>query len=248
MILRNAQRPCSTRRPATYPPRRVRVLGSTLSLGLSLGLPLALPLGLLVGLPVAGCSNSPPPPPETYINATIGPARDSNNNNLCTYGSAKSALQIGQVAAGSATTGSMGPIPQADGSSQAGAPVNVLCTVAGGFQVSLTARLGAAGSSAGGGLSVNGHIDVDNGGTNVSASLSAPDTGGGFSSSACTVTFRYAGGSVPVSPPIAGGRVWAHLSCPTMTSTDLMVVMIGSTQVTEQCDVEADFLFENCSQ
>lgn len=195
---------------------------------------------------VAACSNSPPPPPDTYVNATLGPARDANNNNLCSFSSQKSALAIGVVDmnSGAAKT----PLPQADGSSQAGAGVNVQCSVTGGFDVSLEAVLAPSSANGGGSLVISGHVDPDNGGSSITSSLNSQDVGGNFGSSACTITFKYLGGSIPTSPAITAGRIWAHLSCPTMQSTDLKSVMIGTTQVVETCDVEADFLFENCAQ
>ena len=50
------------------------------------------------------------------------------------------------------------------------------------------------------------------------------------------------------APPIAAGRIWSHLSCPQMASTSGKSKVINGKAVTEACDIEADFLFENCGQ
>jgi hypothetical protein len=196
----------------------------------------------------AGLDGASPTTPlsDAFVNATIGPAYDANNNNLCVWGSTRAALTIG--ANGGVSTA---PTTQADGSSQDqdGGLVDVLCSVTGAFDVNLSAGLGPSGIAAGGVLQIVGHVDAGNGGVNVTGTLGAPNAGGNFSSSACTVTFKYNGGAVPASPAIAAGRIWAHVSCPIMLSENPPVmVIIGSSQVVETCDVEADFLFENCSQ
>jgi hypothetical protein len=46
-------------------------------------------------------------------------------------------------------------------------------------------------------------------------------------------------GPVPASPPIAAGRIWGHLRCPHAFDNETPSVV---------CDVEADFMFENCTQ
>jgi hypothetical protein len=183
---------------------------------------------------------------DVFVNATIGPAYDANNNNVCVWGSTRAALTIGANGGVSAA-----PTTQADGSSQDqdGGLVGVLCSVTGAFDVNLSAGLGPSGIAAGGVLQIFGHVDAGNGGTNVTATLGAPNADGNYGPSACTVTFKYDGGAVPASPAIAAGRIWRHVSCPIMLSENPPVmVAIGSTQVVETCDVEADFLFENCSQ
>jgi hypothetical protein len=192
---------------------------------------------------LAACSSSPPPPPDAYINATLGPAHDANNDNLCMFGSNSPALTIG-VNPG----GSTGPTAQPDGSTQPQAGVvNVVCSVTGSFQVSLTAVLAATPLAAGGNLVITGHVDASSGGT-VSATIGAGDNGN-FSASNCTVTFTYNGGKVPTSPAVAPGRIWGHLSCPTMSSTSgkMVAISTGTASMTEVCDVEADFRFENCA-
>jgi hypothetical protein len=65
----------------------------------------------------------------------------------------------------------------------------------------------------------------------------------------CTITYEYdPGGSlgglagdtpVPASPPIAAGRIWGHIKCPNAFDTAMPSVV---------CDIEGDFMFENCRQ
>ena len=172
---------------------------------------------------------------EAYVSATLGPHRDGDGNNLCSFGTPTQGLRIG-------TTGSE-PLVAVDGSMQSGAVVNLSCTVAAGFHVNLVASLGG---ESGGTLSVSGDVDPASGGTGIVADIvSAVD--GEFSQSDCTITFTYVGQPVPVSPPIDQGRIWAHLSCPAMVNTSGATVrLMDGTTSPETCDVEVDFEFENC--
>jgi hypothetical protein len=187
---------------------------------------------------IAACSSSPPPPPETYINATLGPAFDASGHLTCGTNIKAPVLTIGANPGGSTA-----PKTQPDGSTQPNAgAVNVACSVSGSFVVNLTAVLSATPIALGASLTITGNVNASSGGT-VSAALSTGNFGN-FGASDCTVTFTYNGGKIPTSPVIAPGRVWGHLSCPTIGSTSGM--MVGSPSTTEICDVEADFLFENC--
>jgi hypothetical protein len=203
----------------------------------------AVGLSLLACAALASCSNSPPPPPNTVIEAKLGPSRDAMNNNLCSLGNLKDVLTIGTF------TGTL-PTPQPNGGSQGGG-VAVSCTVSGGFDVTLTAVLG--GDLGGGSITIGtGHVDPSTGSQHIPGNLSTM-VDGSFSGD-CSIAFTFNGGAVPVqngTPPIAGGRIWAHLSCPKMSNTSGQSVIIPSGQsqasVTEICDAEVDFLFQNCS-
>jgi hypothetical protein len=130
-----------------------------------------------------------------------------------------------------------------DGSAQAGGTVAITCSVAAGFLVQLEASLGGP---AGGTLSVAGTVSPSSGGTAITADLASAD--GEFTESDCTVLFTYEGQPVPATPPVAPGRIWAHLSCPRMVNqTGVLVQRTDGTFVPETCDGEVDFLFENCS-
>ena len=137
---------------------------------------------------------------------------------------------------------STGPVRVRNGDSQGGSTVNVRCSVTGGYDVDLEASLGSTGT-----LQIVGHVDATAGGQGLSAAIHYVES---YSGSNCTVTFMYGGQAVPVSPPIAPGRIWAHLSCPQMGDPDGVrhVVLMDMTLVPEVCDAEVDFIFENCSQ
>lgn len=186
----------------------------------------------------AGCGGGDTPPLDTYVNASVRPAVDSNNNNLCNVGSSTQALLIGMQGTNSMTS----PATVQDGTSS----VNIVCTVLAGFNVDLLALSMA--NMKGGSLSVQGNVDSTSHGTNIAAQLSSDTAADSFSASNCTLTPTYLNGTIPTSPPIAPGRIWSHLSCPQMPSTSGKSKVINGAAVTETCDVEADFLFENCSQ
>jgi hypothetical protein len=96
----------------------------------------------------------------------------------------------------------------------------------------------------GGTLDVSGHVTASSGGSNIVASFT--QNGESFVESDCTIAFMYEGGTVPVSPPIAGGRIWAHLSCPSMVNSSTQRLLSNGMTVSEICDGEADFLFDDC--
>ncbi len=144
---------------------------------------------------------------------------------------------------GEATGVDAKPVTVASGGSEMGGqPVTVDCSITAsgsGFNVQLGAeQLGPGGGS----LSITSPfgqpLDPVNGGavsvgwTNVLV--------GTYSETDCTLTYSYQGGPVPPSagPPIAPGRIWAHVSCPMATDAEHSPPYV--------CDGEADFLFENC--
>jgi hypothetical protein len=93
-------------------------------------------------------------------------------------------------------------------------------------------------------LTVMGLVDPTAGATMDVLGEVSTNNGDEFNSSTCSVNFNTPGaGASPSGPPIAPGRIWAHLSCPAAQNA-AMVVGTGP----ETCDVEADFIFENCGQ
>ncbi len=201
----------------------------------------------------SACSSSTQPPPDTYVAATFSPAFDAMNNDLCLgVSSSTSALTIGTL-----ITGSVGPITQSDGSSQSDGttgsqPVNVLCSVAAGFDFAAQAVVGPNPSDAtqlNGSIVISGTADATSTATtDIQATISSLPNGGQYSESDCSLSPVFHGGTIPTSPPIALGRIWSHLSCPKMASTDGKSVKINGLVQTSMCHLEADFLFENCSQ
>ena len=186
---------------------------------------------------LAACSSSPTLSAQVFATVSLGPSRDmASGNNLCTFGSNTEVLHIGNTDGSSIV----------DGQSQIGVPVHVSCSVTGAFQASLLTELEG---QQGGRLTISGNVDGATGGTNVNGDLVSPANGGEFAQMGCVVTYTFDNQAVPVTPPVAKGRIWGHMSCPKMVAMGGQRVMLadGST-VQETCDAEVDFKFENCSQ
>jgi hypothetical protein len=157
---------------------------------------------------------------------------------MCNFGSRVTVLDIGTPSS---------PLPTAlhDGDTSAGSQVAVACAVTpvgNGFDVTLSAAISGP---MGGSLTIDSPSGLGavtaTGGTGI-ASVFESAGAGTYSGTACTIAFTYKGGAVPTSPPIAPGRIWGHISCPTATSS----APASSGDFVPQCDAEADFLFENC--
>jgi len=143
---------------------------------------------------------------------------------------------------GSATAGK--PTTVQDGGSNGAGNVAVACKVTpsgNGFDIDLNVdQSGTQGAS----MTITspagqGAVAMSGVTTGISATFTSYSNGGPYQSNNCTLTFLYQGGPVPVSPPVAAGRIWGHVSCP--------VAQLGG-QPGKQCDAEADFLFEQCQQ
>ena len=170
------------------------------------------------------------PPAGVFVNATLGPHLDANNNDLCPYGSPMTVLQIG--------TASVTPIPVVSGGTFQGAPVAVACAVTGGFALNLT-----AGKEGFGQMTIDGNVDLTGGAAIAATIISSGIT---FTEANCTIAYTFMGSPVPTTP-VARGRVWGHLSCPSMTDGQQRLIN-GGRLAQETCDGEADFRFENCTQ
>ncbi len=174
-------------------------------------------------------------PADAYVAATVA----AGDGGTCNVSSATVIVDIGEAAAASK------PATIANGGSEPGGPsVSVSCSViasGSGFNVQLSAGTLGPGGGSFSVTSLPGQpLDPKIGGkvlttwTNPSVgSYSEPENGPD-----CTLTYSYQGGPIPTSPPIAAGRIWAHVSCPMATDPD--------TEPLFFCDGEADFLFENC--
>lgn len=189
------------------------------------------------------CSSNKPAVPDAFVAATVGIGPDSPNS-VCGLGTVQPWLSIGVNTSGKPTT-------VQDGNSQAGAGVHVTCTVStsnNGFDISLNAEL--AGLN-GGSITITsppgqGAVTAS-GASNVTAVFQSGQ-GGSYRQDTCSITFTYNGEPVPDNPPIAAGRIWGHLSCPTAQDTESFVPGADGGNEPRQCDGEADFLFEECGQ
>jgi hypothetical protein len=158
-------------------------------------------------------------------------------NNYCSFGVPQQELLIGSPRGG--TT----PVTQSDNSTQFDGNVTVNCSVTNGFDVVLT---GSLGGTMGGTLQISGTVSASSGGMNIVASFT--QNGTSYSENDCSIVFTYEGGMVPTAPPIADGRIWAHLNCPSMVNPSTPKLLSNNMQVEETCDGQADFLFDNCTQ
>lgn len=201
---------------------------------------------LLAAAGVAACSNTPNPPPDTFVNAAVG------GGAMCSsFPSAQRWVQIGTATGGHPNT-------VQDGGQDRNATVNVDCTVhpqGSGFDIQLTAiEQGPMGGS----LTITSPGGQGTVTTMTSTGVSASFIGQGgiayredasSTDKGCTITYQYdpdgtvggIGGDVPVpvSPPIAAGRIWGHIHCP---------ATVASSQPGTVCAADADFIFEQCGQ
>lgn len=212
---------------------------------------------LLAAAGVTACSNSNAPPPDTFVNAAVGGGASCSN-----FQSPQEWLQIGTATGGHPTT-------VQDGGQDRNATVNVTCTVhpqGSGFDIELSAiENGTSGGSltitspSGKGIVTATTSGGDGGSMGGVTGITATFIGkggiryseqaGGSDPTGCTLTYEYdpegsvggiAGDSpVPVSPPVAAGRIWGHIFCPKTVATGQEGVI---------CNAEADFIFEQCGQ
>jgi hypothetical protein len=140
------------------------------------------------------------------------------------------------------------PVTVHDGDSSGSDVYSVTCTVhavGAGFDVLLS--LSDQGPQ-GGTVSItspSGAGDVSaSGGSSISATFTSAH-GLIARGRNCTITPTYQGMPVSQNPSVFAGKIWGHVSCPAAVLT----MEAGAPDAAgSQCDAEADFLFENCSQ
>ncbi len=196
----------------------------------------AAPAMVAVAGSVGGC-NSPEPPVDTYVSAFVQP---SGMSHTCLWSSQTQWLAIG-------TGTGMMPTKVANGNSQGNGRVSAACTVhqdGSGFDIQLNASLSGEGSVT---IVSNaaGAVTAASGAKNVTATFQSAAMGT-FSATDCTITYTYNGAKVPANPPVESGQIWAHLSCPDLQSTDVVMMGADGGATSATCDGEADFLFEFC--
>jgi hypothetical protein len=194
-------------------------------------------IALLAACASSACGSSQPPPPDAFVAASVLDTQPTSMN--CNVNASTTIVDIG--AAG--TSANEKPATVGNGGHEMGGQaVTVTCSVVAsgsGFNVQLSAeQIGTGGGS----LTITSPQPLDPvmGGT-VSASWQNVNVGS-YQQDGCMLTYTYQGAAVPSSagPPIAAGRIWAHVSCLMATDNQQMPAPV--------CDGEADILFENCSQ
>lgn len=191
------------------------------------------------------CSNSAPAAADAFVGATMGPNDTTSPNQICQLGSTQPWLTVGAVRGGSK------PTVVNDGDSQGGAPVHVSCTVStvgDGFDIALSVT---EEGTTGGAVVINSPAGqgavTASGGSGISVSIVSGQKGS-FRESDCTLTYKYDGADVPDDPPIAAGRIWGHVTCPSAQESGSTLTGADGGAATRQCDGEVDFLFEQCGQ
>jgi hypothetical protein len=184
---------------------------------------------------LAACSSTQPAPPDTFVDMNLSAM--SGQGDVCPLFS--TSLTIG-------TPTGLKPTTVPNGGKDMDGDVNVACSVkgSGSYQIALLAQKGA---THGGSLSISGKVDGSGG--QVAASFTSQMRT--YQQRDCMLTYQYGNppGPIPIQPPIAGGRIWAHLFCPMMTDTSGGMQLLadgGFSPVV--CTGKVDFLFENCDQ
>jgi len=180
---------------------------------------------------------------QAFIAATVGVGPQSNSK-VCNLGTVQTWLDVGTAVGGQET-----PDTQADGSNESGAKVSVQCTVSAsgsGFDIDLVVSQGGL---MGGSVTITspggtGAVTMA-GGSGITGVFES-QTQGRYRETDCTIAFTYQDKPITSQPPVAAGRIWGHISCPTAVVSGQTVDVDGGTQ-SVQCDAEADFLFEQCS-
>jgi len=144
------------------------------------------------------------PVPDAFVNAFVGPS--NSNVSVCGLASELSAVSLGVAD---------NPRPQTVANGDQNGAVVIDCKVdpnGQSFNVQLSAVLNGPG---GGAISITGSVNPSTGQSIISGIFTTSSSGTFGESDTCTITFTYKGGPVPVAgSPIAEGRIWGHLSCP----------------------------------
>ena len=189
----------------------------------------------------AACSSTKPAAPDAFIQATVGPG-PTTPNSVCHLGTVQPWLDVGTA------TGN-DPTRVTDGDNQAGSTVHVACTVAtsgSGFDINLNATQEGL---QGGSITITSPSGqgavTTSGGSGITAVFQSGQNGT-FRDNNCTLSYEYQGSTVPDQPPVAAGRIWAHISCPNAQVQGQTVQAPDGGTENRTCDGEADFLFEQC--
>lgn len=184
----------------------------------------------------AACSSTSNPPADAYMAAEVG-----GGGTGCPFPSPVTTwLPVGTDTAGKPTT-------VTDQGSTGSGTATIDCTVhpsGSGFDISLSISIAG---SPGGNVTITspqgaGAVTTS-GGKEISATFYNSVDLGPYSETDCTISYTYLGSAVPISPPIAAGRIWGHIDCPKAVDQSQNNGMGAVT-----CPASADFLFEQCNQ
>jgi hypothetical protein len=184
--------------------------------------------------------NSSSPAATAFVTSYIQPA---GGGTVCDYGTMTQWINIGAPTGDNPTT-----VPNG-GNQGGGQPVSVGCSVhadGAGFDLSLNTALGDHGSMTI--TSLPGKAISPSTGGAVAATFQSQKMGT-WTSEMCTLSYQYQTGPVPRKPPVAPGRIWAHVSCLLAERNDGEMRGLPDGGIgLATCDTEADFLFEFCDE
>jgi hypothetical protein len=172
----------------------------------------------------AGCSSPTPATAQAYVTSLLGPGQEKNVNDgsKCHLGNTVEWVDIGDVSHS-----------VKDGDQQTGAGVGVSCSVTSksASQFHFAGQASVAGQ---GSLTFDGDLtnDLTADQPNIHMVWQRGDTGT-YTDDTCTADYR----SNP-NMGVAGGRIWAKITCPHALDPNQ-----DST-----CQGTAEFKFENCGQ
>ena len=197
-------------------------------------------LAAMAGSANNACSNSPGPPSEAFLAATLGPGSLNGVNDApaCSM-QASVDWQIGNNTANK-------PLEYQDGSHQGAGSVHVFCSVdssGDGFNIDLSAQI--LGTDMSGSMSVSGFVNTT--GTSTGLRGIFATMGQQFVDNNCTFTQTYNGGPLPSGSEPASGRIWGHIDCPNAIEGGMFGTGVDGGAVLRTCEGTADFLFENCN-
>lgn len=197
--------------------------------------------GLLAACVVsAACSSTSTPPADAFLAATVG-----GGGVACPFQVDPSWLPVGSPTGGQ-------PTPVTDQGSTGNGTATINCTVhpsGNGFDIALEVSVDGA---QGGQVTITspsgaGAVTTMGAAGGITASFFDAVNQGPFTDTNCAVTYTYGSGPVPISPPIAAGRIWGHITCMHAVATG------GETKTgpdggatAAACPATADFLFEQC--
>jgi len=183
---------------------------------------------------VSGCSG-PPAVATAYMNTTA----------TCSAGGEAPVTLIGEI-------GSPLPETSPDGTVVGGHPIQVQCSVSGSgsnFSIRLYANDNSDGNTTLFGPAT--YASGSNaGGSGIDATFVTTQTGAVYTGSNCVLTYSFNGQSTLPNNAVGiqSGLIWGHVSCPSATDQGMDVTGDGGEMVQATCDVESDFLFENCTE
>jgi hypothetical protein len=182
------------------------------------------------------CSSSNNPPADAFMSAEVGGGMN------CEF----AAPVTGWLPVGT-PTGERPTTVQDQGSTGTGT-ASITCAVqqvGSGFDISL--QVSVEGTQ-GGNIEITSPSGAGavttSGAKGITASFYNSTDQGPYTDTNCTLTYTYMGQNVPISPPVAPGRIWGHLNC--LNAVENGGEVKAGMKVS--CAASADFLFEQCSQ